>query len=388
MIKKIVFVLSILIFSFGYSQNIKIEGIVQDTLGNPLEMANIMLVNQATKGMDGYAISNEQGKFQISIKSNTTYQLKVSFIGFQAFNQEFTTTTENIRKVITLKEGGVLLNDVEIVQEMPVSISGDTIIYNADSFKTGTERKLEDVLKKLPGVQVNEDGEIEVEGRKVTQLLVEGKKFFEGDTKIGSKNIPSDAVDKVQVLRNFNEVSQLKGLENNEENIALNIKLKKGKDKFWFGDILVGGGPDERYVINPKIFYYSPKTTVNVISNFNNIGEVPFSIRDFFRLTGGARNTIARSGTNIGISNNNLGISTTQNDRALELDTKFGALNLTQQVTDKWNLSGFGVISSNKTLTNTKSNFGIFQPNSSELQTIEDRSDVSSLRDNLVVFKN
>ena len=104
-------------------------------------------------------------------------------------------------------------------------------------------------------------------------------------------------------------------------------------------------------------------------------------------MTGGARNTIARSGTNSGISNNNLGISTTQNDRALELDTKFGALNLTQQVTDKWNLSGFGVISSNKTLTNTKSNFGIFQPNSSELQTIEDRSDVSSLRDNLVVFK-
>ena len=110
---------------------------------------------------------------------------------------------------------------------------------------------------------------------------MEGKKFFEGDTKIGSKNIPSDAVDKVQVLRNFNEVSQLKGLENNEENIALNIKLKKGKDKFWFGDILVGGGPDERYVINPKIFYYSPKTTVNVISNFNNIGEVPLSIREF-----------------------------------------------------------------------------------------------------------
>lgn len=387
MIKKLIFLLGILTFNWGYSQNIKLEGIVKDTLGNPLEMANIMVINQATKAMDGYAITNEEGKFQISVKSNSTYQLKVSFIGFQAFNQEFTTNTENIRKVITLKEGGVLLKGVEIVQEMPVSISGDTIVYNADSFKTGTERKLEDVLKKLPGVQVNEDGEIEVEGRKVTQLLVEGKKFFEGDTKIGSKNIPSDAVDKVQVLRNFNEVSQLKGLENNEENIALNIKLKKGKDKFWFGDILVGGGPDERYVINPKVFYYSPKTTFNVISNLNNVGEVPFSIRDFFRLTGGARNTIARSGTNIGISSNNLGISTTQNDRALKIDTKFGAVNLTQQVTDKWNISGFGVISSNKTVTNTKSNFGIFQPNSSELQTIEDRSDVSNLRDNLVVFK-
>ncbi|MEX0598914.1 MAG: TonB-dependent receptor, partial [Candidatus Paceibacterota bacterium] len=135
------------------------------------------------------------------------------------------------------------------------------------------------------------------------------------------------------------------------------------------------------------IFYYSPKTTVNVIANLNNIGEVPFSIRDFFRLTGAARNTIARSGTNVGISSNNLGISTTQNDRALEIDNKFGAINFTQEITKKWNVSGFGVISSNKTLTNTNSNFGIFQPNSSELQTVEDRTDVSNLRNNLAVFK-
>lgn len=387
MIKKLFVVLFFATSFFATAQNIKLEGIVQDTIGNPLEMANVMVINQETNAMDGYAISNEQGKFQISLKANTTYLLKVSFLGFQPLNIELVTKTENIKKALTLKEGGLMLDGVEVVQEMPVSISGDTIIYNADSFKTGTEQKLEDILKKLPGVQVNEDGEVEVEGRKVTQLLVEGKKFFEGDTKIGSKNIPSDAVDKVQVLRNFNEVSQLKGLENNEENIALNIKLKKGKDKFWFGDILVGGGPDERYVINPKIFYYSPKTTVNVISNFNNIGEVPFSIRDFFRLTGGARNTIARSGTNIGISSNNLGISTTQNDRALEIDNKFGAVNLTQEITKKWNVSGFGVVSSNKTLTSTNSNFGIFQPNSSELQTIEDRTDVSNLRNNLAVFK-
>ena len=387
MIKKLFVVLLFVTSYFTIAQNIKLEGIVQDTIGNPLEMANVMVINQETKAMDGYAISNEQGKFQISLKANSTYQIKVSFLGYQPLNIELITGTENIRKVLALKEGGMMLDGVEVVQEMPVSISGDTIIYNADSFKTGTEQKLEDILKKLPGVQVNEDGEIEVEGRRVTQLLVEGKKFFEGDTKIGSKNIPSDAVDKVQVLRNFNEVSQLKGLENNEENIAINIKLKKGKDKFWFGDILVGGGPDERYVINPKIFYYSPKTTVNVISNFNNIGEVPFSIRDFFRLTGGARNTIARSGTNIGISSNSLGISTTQNDRALEIDNKFGAVNLTQEITKKWNVSGFGVISSNKTLTSTNSNFGIFQPNSSELQTIEDRTDVSNLRNNLAVFK-
>jgi len=369
------------------AQNVRVEGFVKDTLQRPLEMANVMAINQVTKAMDGYAITNDKGRYQLSLNPNSTYKIKVSYIGFQTLDADLETKTETIQKNLILKEGGFELEGVEIVQEMPVSISGDTIIYNADSFKTGTEQKLEDILKKLPGVQVNEDGEIEVEGRKVSQLLVEGKKFFEGDTKIGSKNIPSDAVDKVQVLRNFNEVSQLKGLENNEENIAINIKLKKGKNKFWFGDILVGGGPDERYVLNPKIFYYSPKTTVNVIANFNNIGEVPFSIRDFYRLTGAARNTISRSGTNVGISSNNLGISTTQNDRALEIDNKFGAINFTQEITKKWNFSGFGVISSNKTLTNTNSNFGIFQPNSSELQTVEDRTDVSNLRNNLAVFK-
>ena len=137
-------------------------------------LLSVMVINQETKAMDGYAISNEQGKFQISLKANSTYQIKVSFLGFQSQNIELVTGTENIRKVFALKEGGMMLDGVEVVQEMPVTISGDTIIYNADSFKTGTEQKLEDILKKLPGVQVNEDGEIEVEGRKVTQLLVEG----------------------------------------------------------------------------------------------------------------------------------------------------------------------------------------------------------------------
>ncbi|MFY8187403.1 MAG: carboxypeptidase regulatory-like domain-containing protein [Flavobacterium sp.] len=381
------FVITTFLFVNLFAQNIRFEGIVRDSIGNPLEMANVMAINLSSNTMDGYGITNDKGKFQFGLKANTNYKIKVSFIGFQPLEKEIQTTTEDYQSVFTLKEGGMMLDGVEIVQEMPVSISGDTIIYNADSFKTGTEQKLEDILKKLPGVVVNADGEVEVEGRKVTQLLVEGKKFFEGDTKIGSKNIPSDAVDKVQVLRNFNEVSQLKGLENNDENIALNIKLKKGKDKFWFGDILVGGGPDERFVVNPKIFYYSPKTSFNVISNFNNIGEVPFSNRDFFRLTGGARNTIGRNGTSVGISSNSLGFSTLQNDRALEIDNKFGAMNVAQEITKKWNVSGFGIFSSNKTITNTLSNFGIYSPNSTDIQTIEDREDFSELRNNLAIFK-
>jgi hypothetical protein len=382
------FVLLFLFFTvLNYAQSVKMEGVVQDTLQRPLEMANVMAINQETKAMDAYGITNDKGKFQLNLKTNSNYKIKVSYIGFQSLDLEVKTANENFQKNITLKEGGINLEGVEVVQEMPVSIKGDTIVYNADSFKTGTERKLEDVLKKLPGVDVNADGEIEVEGKKVTQLLVDGKKFFEGDTKLGSKNIPSDAVDKVQVLRNYTDVSQLRGLENNNDDIAINIKLKKGKNKFWFGDISAGVGPDERYIINPKLFYYSPKTSINVLSNFNNIGDVPFSLRDYFRLTGGARNTIARSGTNFNISSNDLGISTQRNDRAESIDTKFGAANVTQQISKSWNISSFAVITSDNTITNTQSINEIFEPNTTNVETTESRSDVSNVTNNFSIFK-
>lgn len=372
---------------FTYSQTVRLEGTVQDTLKKPLEMANVMAINQETKGMDSYGITNDKGRFQLNLKPNVSYKIKVSYIGFQSLEIAVETKEENLQKTITLKEGDLNLEGVEVVHEMPVSISGDTIIYNADSFKTGTEKKLEDILKKLPGVEVNADGEIEVEGKKVTQLLVDGKKFFEGDTKLGAKNIPSDAVDKVQVLRNYTEVSQLRGLENNNEDIAINIKLKKGKNKFWFGDISAGVGPDERYIINPKLFYYSPNTSINVISNFNNIGDVPFSLRDYFRLTGGSRNTMSRNGTNFNISSNDLGISTQRNDRAEEINTKFGAVNFTQQMSKTWSLSGFAVLSADETQTNTQSRNEYYQPNSTEIETEENRSDISNLTNNLAIFK-
>ncbi|WP_339920616.1 carboxypeptidase regulatory-like domain-containing protein [uncultured Flavobacterium sp.] len=375
------------ITSIFYSQSIKLDGFITDSKSLGLEMANVMAVNANTKAMDAYAITNDKGKFSLNLKANTRYSIKISFLGMQNKEIEIVTVAEDIIKTIVLEAGGIELDGVEIVREMPVSIKGDTIVYNADSFKTGTEKKLEDILKRLPGVEVNADGEIEVEGKKVTQMLVNGKKFFEGDTKLGSRNIPAGAVDKIQVLRNFSEVGQLKGLENSNDDVAINIKLKSGKNKFWFGDISAGTDFVDRFIINPKLFYYSPKTSVNVISNFNNIGDVPFSNRDYFRLTGGSRNTIGRSGTNFNVSSNDLGISTQRDNKAKSIDNKFGAINIAQQMSKNWNISGFGVLSSNKTISDTQTKIGIFQPNSTAIKTNESRSDFSDLRNNLAIIK-
>jgi hypothetical protein len=379
-----------LISSFSFAQNVKLEGIVSDAKNVALEMVNVMAVNKATKAMDSYAITNDKGKYSLNLKPNTAYNLKISFLGMQSKEIEIVTTTVAINKNVSLEESATELDGVEIIREMPVSIKGDTIVYNADSFKTGTERKLEDVLKKLPGVEVNADGEIEVEGKKVSKLMVEGKDFFDGDTKLGVKNIPADAIDKVQVLRNFNENSILKGVENNEENVAMNIKLKSGKKNFWFGDITGGigvGHTDFRYVMNPKLFYYSPKYSINLITNFNNIGELPLTVQDYFKLTGGFRGMMSKGGSTFNVSSNDLGISLLRNNRAKEIETQFGAANFSYNVNKAWNLSGFGIMSSSTTDVETLSQTNFLKPNSSEIQSTENRKEVAHQKSNLGMFK-
>ncbi len=384
------FLLVFLFFTtFSFSQSVKFDGIVADTKAVPLEMANVMAVNQSTKAVDAYSITNDKGRFQLALKANSTYSIKVSYIGYKALEITVNTTTENINKILSLEEGE-MLDQVEVVREMPVSIKGDTIVYNADSFKTGTERKLEDVLKKLPGVEVNADGEVEVEGKKVTKLMVEGKDFFDGDTKLGVKNIPADAIDKIQVLRNYNENSILKGVENNQDNLAMNIKLKSGKKNFWFGDATAGigvGHTDERYIINPKLFYYNPKYSINLIANFNNIGELPLTINDYFKFTGGFRNMMGKGGSSFNVSSNDLGIALTRNNRAKEIETQFGATNFSYSPTKSWTISGFGILSKSITDLETISSVNFLRPNSGEVLSTENRTDVAHQNSNLGLFK-
>ena len=374
-----------------FAQNIKFEGTIKDKAGLPLDMANIMAVNQKTKAMDGYAITNEAGKFVINLNANTTYTIKASYIGFQSYEKTIETGTTNQTLQIVLDEG-TQLKDVEVVYEMPVTISGDTIVYNSDSFTNGTERKLEDVLKKLPGVEVNKDGEIEVEGKKVQKIMVEGKDFFDGDTKLATKNIPADALDKIQVLRNYNEVSNLKGLENNEENVAINIKLKEGKKNFWFGDVLAGigvGHKEDRYILNPKLFYYNPKFSLNVMANKNNIGELPLTAQDYFKFTGGFKNMMRKSGSSFNVVSNDLGIMGLRNNQAANIETSFGAANFSFNPSKAWTLSGFGIglgnktEIENKTISNRTDNF----TNGTSQTISETKEDITRQNNQLALLK-
>ena len=341
------------IFSFSYSQ-IKLEGYVKDSLGNGLELANVIAINKATSALDSYGITNEDGRYKLNLKKNTIYSIQVSYIGMKSAAERLETLTSDLTKDFILQEDN-LLDEVELTYEMPVTVSGDTLTYNADSFNKGTERKLEDVLENLPGVEINDDGQVEVEGKVVTKVMVEGKDFFDGDSKLATKNIPSNAVDKVQVLKNYAEVGQLSGVTNNQNNVALNIKLKEGKKNFWFGNILGGGGEPEvhpktnnLYLIQPKLFYYSPEYSLNFIGDLNNIGEVAFTRRDYFNFTGGFKRPSATSGTSINLGNNDIGFLTLQNNRAKDINTKFGAANFSWSPKSSLDLGGFAIFSNSR----------------------------------------
>ena len=326
------------------------EGIVKDSLGNPLELANVIAINKATSALDSYGITNDKGRYRLDLKKNTTYSIQVSYIGMKSLTQALETGDSNATQNFMLQEDNAL-EEVELTYEMPVTISGDTLVYNADSFNKGTERKLEDVLENLPGVEINDDGQVEVEGKVVTKLMVEGKDFFDGDSKLATKNIPSNAVDKVQVLKNYSEVSQLGGVTNNQNNVAINIKLKEGKKNFWFGNVTAGAGDSDQetlYLAQPKLFYYSPDYSINFIGDLNNIGEVAFTRRDYFNFTGGFRRPSLSSGTNINLGNNDIGFLTLQNNRAKDINTKFAATNFSWSPKKTLDLGGFAIFSNSR----------------------------------------
>ncbi|WP_299834688.1 TonB-dependent receptor [uncultured Tenacibaculum sp.] len=343
---KKIFFLAIVMVAWYTSAQIKLTGVVKDSIGNPLEMANMLAINKQDNKVDSYGFTDAFGNYKLNLKKNASYTIKASYVGMKT--GEFTVTTKdvNIKKDITLVFDNTL-DEVEIISKMPVTVKGDTIVYNADSFKSGTEKKLGDVLKKLPGVEVNDEGEIQVEGKTVKKVMVEGKDFFDGDSKLATKNIPANAIDKVEVLKNHSEVRQMSSVTDNEDNIVINLKLKEGKKNFWFGEVSAGIGmatEDSRYIVHPKLFYYSPKYSLNLITDFNNIGEVPFTRRDYFKFSGGFRGAGGR-GTGFNVASSDIGFLTLRNNRAKEIETRFGAVNFSYSPKKNWDLSGFGIYS-------------------------------------------
>ena len=285
---KVFIVITCLFFSFlefVNAQEIEIGGKILDTSNNTLVNANIIGFPEDKRLKTVFAISDNDGNYRLKILKQEYYDIEISHLGFEILKKRLKLEKDSVIN-FSLKEESEILQEVLIKRRLPVKISEDTTTYRVENFLTGEERKLRDVLSKLPGIDVDNEGNVKVNGKDVTKLMVEGRKFFTGDEKLGVNNIPADAVDEIEAIDNYNEINFLKNLEDSEK-LALNIKLKDGKKKFIFGDINLGTGLKSKYIFNPALFYYSPNTAINNISDFNNFGKKSFSLKDYLNFEGG-----------------------------------------------------------------------------------------------------
>lgn len=364
------------------AQNIVVVGNVTDSLQNPLGYANILAIPEADDQEVRFAISEDNGNYKLGLSKNQTYQITVSYLGYKPQTFKLTTLDQDLIKNFILKENPDQLDEVTLNYTPPVTVKKDTITYNVGSFVTGEERKLREVLKKLPGVEVDRVGNVTVQGKKVTKLLVEDKTFFTGDSKLAVNNIPADAVDKVVVLDNYNEVAMLKGLQDSED-MAMNIKLKADKKKFTFGDVEVGAGIKERYLLHPNLFYYSPKTNVNFIGDLNNQGIKSFSFRDYLEFEGGFGKLLNDVSGYFNLYNSDFARYLNNQDFLANIN-QFGALNIRQSINNVTDISGYVITSKSKTDTqsNTLNEYLTFDD-----PFVEDRTMVNRLNNFFTIGK-
>lgn len=317
-------------------QQIVLKGTVKDSLQNPLSYANVIAKpKDKTKNLQFFA-TDDNGFYRLIFQKGDSVTISISYLGYQSINYNFVALNSTTKNFIMSPSTEKL---DEVVIEMPIVVKGDTTIYNTGKFVTGEERKLKNVLNKLPGVEVDKDGNVSVQGKKVTKMLVEGKKFFGGNTKLAVDNIPADAVDKVQVIDNYNEVAFLKSLSDSDE-MAMNIQLKEDKKRFVFGDVEAGKGNDEFYKAHTNLFYYSPATNLNFIGNVNNIAEKTFTFKDYLNFQGGVN---AVFGNNFNWRGGDFS-QFLENRDVLESTQRFAALNITKATSQKLDVSGYLIL--------------------------------------------
>jgi len=334
-----------------------LKGIVTDSLQQPLEFANIMAKSIDKDLPFVFAVTDAKGKFEMRLETKATYLLTVSFMGYQPYNFKLDSLVKPTLKHIVLKPNNQALDEVVIDYKTPVKITQDSIVYNVKHFVTGKERKLKAVLQQLPGVEVGKNGQITVMGKKVQKVMVEGKDFFGGSSRLAVDNIPADAVKKVQVVKDYTAVSFMKGLTD-EQKMIINIKLKEGKKRFIFGDVVAGGNLNKNYLGKANLFYYSPKTNLSYIGNINDIGETSLNYEDIRRFESNDRylsrhfmpNPAKKSLFNFA---NKLDFISKQ--------TLFNALQWQQDFGLKWQFQIYGLWSKNKSrFQNEKENHYVF----------------------------
>ncbi|MEP6746739.1 MAG: TonB-dependent receptor [Bacteroidota bacterium] len=308
-----------------------IKGIVKDTgSGQPMAGATITILLAKDSSLINFSRTNSNGFFTIRNLEKGSYRLLVTYVGFHNINRSFF-ITEMLPDIdfgtLIISNNNTVLDEVTITQEKPpVLIRNDTLEFNAGSFKTKPNAVVEDLLKKLPGMQVDKDGKIKSNGEEVKKVLVDGKEFFGNDPKMATKNLPADAIDKVQVFDRKSDQSRFTGFDDGNSEKTINLTIKPDRKNGVFGKATAGGGDKGRHEGNFNVNSFSGERQVSAIGMVNNTNKQGFSFLDILNFTGGLPGAGGRSGAQPDMSGGGLPIQGTGNNEGITT-TEAGGLN-------------------------------------------------------------
>lgn len=285
----------LLLVTFSLAQYLQsqstIKGTISDSNNITIPYASVVLLKARDSVMVEFALSNDKGEFKFSNIKSGQYLLQITMLGFNNHRQQVAVIDDNTiidLDIIKLVTADNVMELVEIKAEHnPMKFNKDTVEYNTAAFKTRPGDVVEDLLKKLPGVEVQRDGSVKAYGENVQNVLVDGKEFFGKDTRIATKNLEADAVDKVQVYDKKSEMAEVTGIEDGRDEMTINLKLKEDKKNGYFGNVGGGIGTKDRFKFKTNINRFNPSTKISFIGSGNNINEQSFSIEDYIDFMGG-----------------------------------------------------------------------------------------------------
>mgnify|MGYP000079145965 CR=1 FL=1 len=288
--KYIFVVILFLLFGQLHAQN-KITGFVNDKQSQPLIGGTVVLLDLVDTTMLDFCITNDDGKFVFNDVVKDEYLLQITYIGYKDYLENIGNDWNDedlVIKTIDLEESTEVLQEVEVKAErIPMGVHGDTISYNANAFKTKPNATVEDLLKKLPGIEVERNGNIKAQGEDIEKVLVDGKEFFGDDPTMATKNLQAEAVDKVEVFDKKSEIAEFTGIDDGNEERTINLKLKEDHKNGGFGNVDIAKGNDGFYDGRLNYSRFSPKMQASFIAARNNVNEPTFSTNDMISFMGG-----------------------------------------------------------------------------------------------------
>jgi len=288
--RTVIVLILLIIPSYMLGQVNSIKGEILDENAVPMPSATAILLNPSDSTLQYFGVSNATGKFEIINIKQGRYLLQIAYIGYQTIykNIEIPYKDAGDMGTVIMIPKPVSLDEVTVTGErVPLKIKNDTIEYDAKAFKVAPDGVVEDLLKKLPGLEIDRAGNIKALGENIRNVLVDGKEFFGNDPKLATKNLPADAVDKVQLYNKKTEEAEFTGIDDGTRNQTLNLMLDEDKKDGVFGELMAGGGTGNHYQTNGKVYRFDDRTQIAALGMINNINQYGFSVGDYLSFTGG-----------------------------------------------------------------------------------------------------